>query len=128
MTGEVLTLRSPWAGVGFAHVIFKKVQQGERPEITLEDEEGAPPGFVTFIRELWAQDPLERPTFDASVRRLTAMRKKQIKKEEDGSMGEGGGGDDDGGGGRISSPGPAPSPHTQGVAKPCGQTPHSDNI
>ena len=90
---EVLTLRSPWAGVGFAHVIFKKVQQGERPEITLEDEEGAPPGFVTFIRELWAQDPLERPTFDASVRRLTAMRKKQVKKEEDGSMGGDGGGD-----------------------------------
>ena len=35
------------------------------------------------------------------------------------------GGDDDG---RISGPGPAPSPHTQGVAKPCGQTPHSDQL
>ena len=45
-------------------------------------------------------------------------------------LGRGGGGEDGGGGdggdGRISGPGPAPSPHMQGVAKPCGQTPHSD--
>ena len=51
----------------FAHKLFKKVQEGGRPEVTARDEEGAPEGYVALMRELWAQEPLARPTFDAAL-------------------------------------------------------------
>ena len=37
------------------------------------DEAGAPEGYVALMRELWHQDPVERPTFAEALRRLRAM-------------------------------------------------------
>lgn len=70
---QVLTLRQPWAGVAVMHEIWIRVQRGERPPVTAADEAGAPAGFVALMRELWAQDPVARPTFAEALRRLRAM-------------------------------------------------------
>ena len=56
-----------------AHQIWLRVQQGERPPVTAADEAGAPEGYVTLMREMWAQDPVTRPTFAEALRRLKSM-------------------------------------------------------
>ena len=71
---EVLTLRPPWAGCVMANQIWLRVRQGERPEVTEADEASAPVGYVELVRELWAQNPVERPTFAETLQRLEAMR------------------------------------------------------
>ena len=70
---EVLTLRVPWAPETFPHRIWRRVQAGERPELAAADLEGAPEGYAALMRELWAQDPVVRPTFAEALRRLEAM-------------------------------------------------------
>ena len=71
---EVLTLKPPWAGIRIAHEIWMRVQQGEHPRLTAADEAGAPQGYVALLREMWALEPVERPTFVEALKRLRAMK------------------------------------------------------
>ena len=66
-------LKQPWAEETFATKLWAKVRAGERPPLTADDESRAPNGYVALMRELWHQDPVERPTFAEALRRLRAM-------------------------------------------------------
>ena len=72
MLWEVLTLKTPWSGMG-ANEIWLRVQSGERPTVTAADDAAAPNGYIALMRELWEQDPVARPTFAEALRRLRAM-------------------------------------------------------
>ena len=50
------------------------VHGGERPAVPDADAEAAPEGFMALMHELWAQDPVARPTFTEALERLRAMR------------------------------------------------------
>ena len=69
---ETMTLRRPWRGLTIA-VIWARVQSGVRPAITAEDAAAAPDGYVSLVRQLWAQDPVERPTFAAALEVLRGI-------------------------------------------------------
>ena len=61
-----------------AHQIWLRVEKGERPPVTAADADGAPEGYVALMRELWHQDPVERPTFAEALRRLRAMTPRKV--------------------------------------------------
>ena len=69
---QMLTLQRPWRRVS-REAMWTRVRRGQRPPVTEEDEAGAPEGYVALMRELWHQDPVERPTFAEALRRLRAM-------------------------------------------------------
>ena len=84
---QVLTLRSAWSFVTDAGggddgddplvskvvALWRRVQAGHRPPVTAADLGGAPEGYAALMRELWAQDPVVRPTFAEALRRLRGM-------------------------------------------------------
>ena len=72
MCWEMMTLRRPYPGMN-RHELFCAVQAGTRPYIAPAEAEAAPTGYVALMRELWAQDPVERPTFAETLRRLSVM-------------------------------------------------------
>ena len=78
---EVLTLAQPWAEETFIHKLWAKVRQGERPPVTAADEASAPEGYVALMRELWAQDPVVRPSFETALARLADMRSAAVEQE-----------------------------------------------
>ena len=75
---EVLTLRPLWAGQGILE-IWQRVVAGGRPLVRADEMAAAPPaiaeGYVALMRELWAQRPEDRPTMEAALRRLDALRR-----------------------------------------------------
>ena len=91
---ECLTLRSPWKSVRSIRDMWTRVQRGERPAVTADEEASAPEGYVALMRELWAQDPVARPTFAEAWRRLKAIR----ARFAGGFLGEGSGAASGGGG------------------------------
>ena len=69
---EMLTLKRPFEGRS-QHEIWLLVRQGSRPHVTPAEASAAPAGYLALMRELWAQDPVERPTFAEALRRLSVM-------------------------------------------------------
>ena len=70
---QMLSLQRPWRKMS-REAMWTSVRKGQRPPVTAEDEAAAPPGYIALMRELWHQDPVERPTFAEALRRLEAMR------------------------------------------------------
>ena len=70
---ELLTLQAPWKGLRSIEEIWRRVQSGERPSFTPGEAAAAPEGFVALMQELWDQDPLVRPSFAETLRRLRAL-------------------------------------------------------
>ena len=72
---ELVTCRVPWAGseYTFTHQIMRAVFRGERPDLHEADVRHAPESFVTLMRQCWATDPKERPTFEDAVVVLRGM-------------------------------------------------------
>ena len=69
---QMLTLQRPWRKMS-REAMWSSVRKGQRPPVTAEDEAAAPPGYTALMRELWAHDPVERPTFAEALRRLRAL-------------------------------------------------------
>lgn len=69
---EVCTLQMPWRGLS-REAMWVSVRRGERPPVAAADTAAAPEGYLPLMRELWHQDPVERPTFAEALRRLRAM-------------------------------------------------------
>ena len=67
-----LTLRRPWAGLA-AKPMWRRVARGERPAVGAAEAAAAREGYVALLRELWAQDPAERPAFAETLARLRGM-------------------------------------------------------
>ena len=70
---EILTLKTPWGDCTSISDIWCRVQRGERPPVSDAEAAAAPKGYVTLMQELWAQDPVARPTFAEALRRLRGM-------------------------------------------------------
>ena len=71
---EMLTHCEPWADEFTPkelNLLVDAVLQGRRPHVRRTDEGGAPNGFTDLMRECWAQDPSERPTFEDILQRLS---------------------------------------------------------
>ena len=66
-------MRRPWKGLSM-HALWGKVQRGERPAFSKAEAAKAPAGYVALMQELWDQDPVTRPTFEVSFKRLTQLK------------------------------------------------------
>jgi serine/threonine protein kinase len=66
---ELMTGRRAWEDMGPAD-IMASVNRSERPEILADCH----PFIATTIRECWAQEPAERPSFDELNKRFNAAR------------------------------------------------------
>ncbi|KAI7842172.1 hypothetical protein COHA_004194 [Chlorella ohadii] len=77
---ELLTWRLPWSGVQ-PFVVMKLVRNGSRPDIPPLDQLPGPspagcPGmddYMQLIRDCWAQDPAQRPSFASIAPRLHVL-------------------------------------------------------
>ena len=77
----MLALRPPWAEITSIHQLWAAVRRGERPGVTAAHEANAPEGYIALMRELWAQDPVARPTFAEALQRLRAIAKAVAENE-----------------------------------------------
>ena len=103
---EILTLKVPWEGFAMRD-IWTRVKKGERPPLTAEDEASAPEGYVALLKQLWAQDPVERPTFEAAfgqLRRMALLAGLDVRDETGSGSGGGGASAQRNNGGRSYSP------------------------
>ena len=73
---ELLTCKRPWNDGfhTFTHQIMLATLRGERPDITLDEANAAPPLFIALMKECWDMDPEARPTFANVVVRLTKQQ------------------------------------------------------
>ena len=46
-----------------------------RPPIAEEESEGVQPGVVSLMKQCWAEDPTERPSFDDVIKSLKVINK-----------------------------------------------------
>ncbi|KAL4441802.1 hypothetical protein ABPG77_003718 [Micractinium sp. CCAP 211/92] len=77
---EMLTWRLPWEGVSTFKIALL-VLQGERPQVPPYEALPGPDtasfagldAYVQLMRDCWAQEPYERPTFKEIVPRLRAL-------------------------------------------------------
>jgi serine/threonine protein kinase len=67
---EVIDRNLPWASSGIG-IVPLKVSRGERPEGQLRS---AAPPLAELVKECWAQDPRERPSFADVIERVAAMQ------------------------------------------------------
>ena len=65
------------AGLLWGH-IWPRVQRGERPAFSKAEAAKAPAGYVALMQELWDQDPVTRPTFEVSFKRLTQLKEQLV--------------------------------------------------
>ena len=70
---EVLTLRYPWDDVGSKEDLWRRVQLGERPEVSWAQEQAAPRAYMELMWDMWQQEAAKRPTFTAALGRLRAL-------------------------------------------------------
>ena len=68
---ELLTHQQPWDGLEM-HEITARVAQGRRLNVPPELQEEAP-GWCALMRACWAQDPEQRPVFQAIWDQLREM-------------------------------------------------------
>lgn len=66
---EIFTGRQPYAGLRPMQALFQ-VCEGERPDITEEDEDRIPVGLIELMRACWQENPKDRPTFADILRVL----------------------------------------------------------
>jgi len=63
-------------------VIVEKVKDTQapfyRPAIPLEEPEGVHPDILTLVKQCWAEEPLERPSFDEIAKALRAINKGKL--------------------------------------------------
>ena len=69
-----LALRTPHEDLNFVYKIKRAVLNGDRPIVSPASARDAPDGYVPLMRECWAQDPIERPAFNAIYDRLVRVR------------------------------------------------------
>lgn len=67
---EMFTKRQPFQDLPPVRLLFL-VSEGLRPEILETDN--IPPAVAKLIRECWAQNPSDRPTFKAIVKQLNSI-------------------------------------------------------
>ena len=85
---EVLTLSDPWFHTvnttrEAVRDMWAGVQRGWRPVVPEAAVAAAPDGFVPLMRELWAQDPVARPTFAEALTRLRGMLQKTLEAQSE---------------------------------------------
>jgi len=49
-----------------------------RPELPLLESEGIQPGVETLMKQCWAEEPSERPSFDAILKSLKVINKGKL--------------------------------------------------
>jgi len=67
-----MSLRPVWDGLGTER-IWEHVLAGQRPEVRPEDVAAAPARYVELMREQWATDPEERPSFVETFKRMNRL-------------------------------------------------------
>ena len=70
---EILTFETPWGSCASISEMWTCVQRGERLPVTETEAASAPNGYIALMHELWAQDPVARPTFAETLQRLRGM-------------------------------------------------------
>lgn len=68
---ELIARTEPYGGKKGVAVAYAAAEQGARPDIP----SFSPPQFTTLMRECWADQPDDRPTFATILARLFAMKK-----------------------------------------------------
>jgi hypothetical protein len=73
---EIWTRGVPWeeiecSAVDFANRLTERVTAGERPRLP-DGCAPAPLGYLELMQQCWADNPAERPRFDAIVRMIDA--------------------------------------------------------
>jgi serine/threonine protein kinase len=63
---EVVDCQLPWTGCGAPGSVPLKIARGERPEAQL-DRAAAQPAVAELIRQCWAAEPADRPSFAGIV-------------------------------------------------------------
>jgi len=60
-------------------VIVEKIKDTRapfyRPELPLEESAGVHPDMLTLMKQCWAEEPSERPSFDEVAKILTVINK-----------------------------------------------------
>ena len=87
---ELMTWKPPFEDMTTYNILINVVQHGLRPDDTPNDELFGGPcpvydEYVALMKECWAQEPEDRPTFSEVHRRLGQMIKtvQTLKKEEE---------------------------------------------
>jgi len=44
-----------------------------RPELPIEETEGVHPGIITLMKQCWAEEPYERPSFETVIKNLKVI-------------------------------------------------------
>ena len=70
---EVIDRHLPWTGCSNAGVVPLKVVRGERPDAQLTSHPGST-ALAKLVRECWAQDPRDRPSFGRVLKRLQELQ------------------------------------------------------
>ena len=72
---KVWTCRISRAGSSytFSRLIIRAVLRGERPEVTEDDLNDVPDGYVALMKQCWQTEPKERPTFKRAMAMLAEL-------------------------------------------------------
>ena len=69
---EVMTLQPVWEGLG-TEAMWSRVLDGRRPNVDSEHASTVPARYLELMREQWAADPEERPSFAETYKRLNRL-------------------------------------------------------
>lgn len=61
MLYEILTMKEPYLGMSQDQIVMGVIERGLRPELA---SHYGPPGLIDLIEQCWAENPVERPSFD----------------------------------------------------------------
>ncbi len=75
---ELMTWEVPWQGANPLQIVLAVADRGQRPAVPAPAAvPGGPPlqydEFVSLMCDCWAQDPVDRPSFEGVIHRLRVL-------------------------------------------------------